>query len=469
MKKRSKVTVWAALFLLIGAWILPGNEETQTLRLVQDDAQDYMVSKIYVLKYIQANDIWPFVTSIIKRYNMNSSADCIEYGSDNQQILTVTCPVGMMPYVDDFIAKADRNVTIHGKVPGDIIKGTGITRCVYQPKYRSGQVLVNIIVNAMINAGPYSSVYAYDANSNQIYWKDNISNSEFSAQFLSFLDRPAPQIHLTFTLYEIRESTLQDLGLDYLAWKNGPGLNLFQAAWRAFDLSSAGSAAMQGISGPIGGFFFAPQFDFSFIRILEQNGNAKVVNSAELTVSNSDSATYQITFNPQFQNIIKSENDQSSVGISAGASLENAVQTLLILSSPIVCLHTGSETEFELAPYEPGQYAGKHGTLTFSYNIQSAGAKERNNYGSELIETSFIDGSVSMELAREKLLASWDRTMKVTQTIGIPFLSRIPILKYLFSTETTTEEKSFVYLTVKAEILNTAVPGNYTGRLTKLK
>ena len=74
-----------------------------------------------------------------------------------------------------------------------------------------------------------------------------------------------------------------------------------------------------------------------------------------------------------------------------------------------------------------------------------------------------------MELAREKLLASWDRTMKVTQTIGIPFLSRIPILKYLFSTETTTEEKSFVYLTVKAEILNTAVPGNYTGRLTKLK
>ncbi len=32
----------------------PAHPQTQTLRLVQDDAQDYMVSKIYYLKYVQA-------------------------------------------------------------------------------------------------------------------------------------------------------------------------------------------------------------------------------------------------------------------------------------------------------------------------------------------------------------------------------------------------------------------------------
>ena len=69
---------------------------------------------------------------------MNSTVNCVEYGADNAQMLTVTCPVEMMPYVDDFIAKADRNVLIDGKVPGDIVKGTGITRAVYRPKYRSG-------------------------------------------------------------------------------------------------------------------------------------------------------------------------------------------------------------------------------------------------------------------------------------------------------------------------------------------
>ena len=118
---------------------------TRTLRFVQDDAQDYMVSKIYILKYTQANDLMPWVMSIVKRYNMNSAVNCIDYGNSNQQILTVTCPVHMMPYVDDFIAKVDRNVEIDGKVPGDIIRGTGITRAVYRPKYRSGAPLCSTL------------------------------------------------------------------------------------------------------------------------------------------------------------------------------------------------------------------------------------------------------------------------------------------------------------------------------------
>ena len=200
---------------------------TQTLRFVQDDAQDYMVSKIYRLKYIQANDITPFVMGIVMRYNMNSTVNCVEYGADNAQMLTVTCPVEMMPYVDDFIAKADRNVLIDGKVPGDIVKGTGITRAVYRPKYRSGQALLNVLVDSQIGEGVYGSVYAWDRNSNQIYWKDNSSNTQYVYQFLGYLDRPAPQITLTFQLYEVRESTFRDLGIEYLAWKNGPGMNIF--------------------------------------------------------------------------------------------------------------------------------------------------------------------------------------------------------------------------------------------------
>ena len=237
------LTGFAVLLVLSGSIRLTAAESkpgTRTLRFVQDDAQDYMVSKLYILKYVQANDIMPWVMSIVKRYNMNSVVNCIEYGSSNQQILTVTCPVKMMPYVDDFIRKVDRNVKVDGKTPGDIIRGTGITRAVYRPKYRSGQDIINVIVNAVINEGPYGSVYGYDKNSNQIYWKDNSSNSEFMFQFLSWLDRPAPQINLHFNVYEVRESTLRDIGIEYLAWKNGPGLNLFQVAWDTFSISSGG-------------------------------------------------------------------------------------------------------------------------------------------------------------------------------------------------------------------------------------
>ena len=256
----------------------PAAQNIQKVHLIQDDAQDYMVSKIYQLKYVQANDIVPFVMGMTMRYNINSSVNTV-CGGNNEQLLTVTCPREMMPYVDDFVAKADRNIKIDGKQPGDIIRGTGITRAVYQPKYRSGEGLVNILVNSVIGTGPAGAVYAYDKNSNQIYWKDNSSNTSFVFEFLEFIDRPAPQIKFEFKLYELRESTLRDLGIEYLAWKNGPGLNIFQTAFDAFSLSSGGSAALTAISGPVGGFLVAPQFDASFIRMLAQKGNATKVSA----------------------------------------------------------------------------------------------------------------------------------------------------------------------------------------------
>ena len=458
----------ALLFFCVLGCLYGDEPKTQTLRLVQDDAQDYMVSKIYVLKYVQANDITPFVMSIVKRYNNNSIVNCIEYGNNNEQILTVTCPVGMMPYVDDFIKMVDRNVEIDGKVPGDIIKGTGITRAVYRPKYRSGQDLINVIVNAVIGEGPYGSVYGYDQNSNQIYWKDNASNSEFIYQFLDFLDRPPPQINLTFNVYEVRESSLRDIGIEYLAWKNGPGLNIFQAGFDAFGITSGGTAAIQAASGPLGGFFFAPQFDASFIRVLQQNGKATLQNTSNLTVSNSDTQSYEIMFNPQLQNIVKTNNDQTSVGASSVAQ-DGLNQIYMKIIKPIACLHSGEEIDFSIPSYRPGQYDGVPGTLFFGYDVQAANVVERNNYGTELVETTQLQGNSTIDLYQEKILASWDKEEEVEQTIGVPFLSEIPVLKYFFGTTTTSVEKTHVYLTVTAEILNTSPNREKSGVLQRLK
>ena len=454
----------------------PDAPGTQTLRFVQDDAQDYMVSKIYKLKYVQGNDITPFVMGMVMRYNMNSSVGSIEYGADNQQLLTVTCPVKMMPYVDDFIAKVDRDIKIDGRTPEDVIRGTGITRAVYRPKYRSGQAVLNVLVNSVIGAGPYGSVYAWDSDSNQIYWKDNSSNSEYVFQFLGYLDRPAPQITLDFTVREVRESTLRDIGIEYLSWKNGPGMNIFETAFEVFSVNSAGTAALQSLSGPVGGFFTAPQFDMSFIRFLQQSGNAEITNSATLTVANSDSADYEIFFNPQTQNIIKSDNDRSSVTLSAASGDQNS-QISLKISKPIVNIHYGGSQPgypkseaFEVKNYRPGDYGKLGGTLFFAYDLKTVNAVERNNTGAELIETGTIQGNSLIELNRETILGSWDLEQEVEQVIGVPFLCDIPILKYLFSTTTTSREKTRVYLSVTARLLDSARPADIeVGKLLRIK
>ncbi len=454
----------------------PAHLRARKVHLIQDDAQDRMVSKIYKLKYVQSNDLTPFVSGIVMRYNINSTVDSVSYGN-NQQWLTVTCPVKMMPYVDEFIAKADRDVKIAGKIPGEIIQGTGITRAVYRPQYRSGQTIADVLINSAIGTGPAGAIYAYDANSNQIYWKDNASNVSYVYQFLSFLDRPPPQITLVFTIYEVRESTLRDIGIEYLAWKNGPGLNLFQAGFNAFGLSSAGSAALQAVSGPFGGFFFAPQFDASFIRMLQQNGKADIANTATLTVSNSNTASYSIYFNPQHQNIVKSDNDQSSVDAGIIAASENIYQSYAKITAPVVNMRYGEtqsgypENEaFTVSPYDPQKFRKIPGTLFFQYELQAASVVERNNVGAELVETSRINGNCLIPLDKETVLGRWEKESTVTQVIGVPWLSEIPILRYLFSTETAAVEKTHVYATVHASLLNTSMPdGISAGVLKKIK
>ncbi len=454
----------------------PTAQKSRKVHLIQDDAQDKMVSKIYKLKYVQGNDLIPFVSGIVMRYNINSIVDSVSYGN-NQQWLTVTCPVEMMPYVDEFIAKADRNVKIAGKVPGEIIQGSGITRAVYRPLYRSGQAIADVLINSVIGTGPGGAIYAYDANSNQIYWKDNASNTSYVYQFLSYLDRPPPQITLVFTIYEIRESSLRDLGVDYLAWKNGPGLNIFQAGFDAFGLSSAGSAALQALSGPFGGFFFAPQFDASFIRMLQQNGKADIANTATMTVSNSNTASYSIYFNPQQQNIVKSDNDRTSVDTGIVAAAADAYQSYAKITGPVVNLRYGESQSgypdneaFSVAAYDPAKFRKLPGTLFFQYELQAASVVERNNVGAELVETSRINGNCLIPLDKETVLGRWEKESTVTQITGVPWLSEIPILRYLFSTETVAVEKTFVYATVHASLLDTARAGEITpGILKKIK
>ncbi len=455
----------------------PANtEEIKRIHLIQDDAQDYMVSKIYQLKYVQANDLVPFVMGMTMRYNINSSVNTI-LGGNNEQLLTVTCPEEMMPYVDDFIAKADRNIKVANRQSGDIIRGTGITRAVYQPKYRSGSGLINVLVNSVIGTGPAGAVYAYDQNSNQIYWKDNSSNTPFVFEFLTFIDRPAPQIVFELKLYEVRESRLRDLGIEYLAWKNGPGLNILQTAFDVFSLSSGGSAALQAVSGPVGGFLVAPQFDASFIRMLAQQGNANVTNTAMLNASNSDTQSYEIFFNPQLQNIVKNNNDQTSVTASSLNLPEGFNQLYLRIDQPIVNIHYGeaqtpypeSET-FTVKPYSPGTYSQYPGTVFFAYSIQSATVVERSNTGEELVNTTSMNSSVLLDLNQEFILGQWDSVQEVEQTIGVPFLSEIPIIKYLFSTTTVSKEKCKLYLAITPRLLNTTRPTEIkVGKLFEMK
>ena len=426
----------AAVLLAAGALTLPfaadAEEKVQKITFIEDDAQKNMASKIYYLKHTKAADIAPFIRSAVVRYTGGSQVSAINDSSRNRQILLVSTGINFMPYLDKLVEALDRNAKFDKY---SNITGTGIAVGYYQPTYRAVENMMTIMVEGAVAGGEKDAKIRFDAKRNMFYFKDTPSNVEDIKRKLAWLDKPVPQSRLELTVYELRDSDLQDIGIDYLAWKNGPGMNLFEVGYNALNIQVAekivnslvnrGAELFGSTSLGFGGFYTAPAFDMSFIRILQQNGKATIQSSASLLVSNVPGKEFSVSFAPEYQNIEKNEDHVTSVSVGGDSSLTAKITDAVIT-------------------------AGKNASVSFNYALSNRNVVERNNMGTELTEVEDVNASASLSFNKEVVLASWTRTAMVEQTIGVPFLCELPILKYIFGTTTKNAETIRCIVTVRA-------------------
>ena len=409
-------------------------EKVQTITFVQDDAQKLMVSKSYVLEHTKAVDLAPFVKSAAIRFDGNSSVSCMEDAANKRQILIVTTTVPMMPYIDEMVEALDRP----GKMNDydTIISGTGIAYGTYKPQFRSAESMLEVIEETGISSGPLDSVVKLDPKTGMFYFKDTPARVADIKAKLEWLDKEVPQTNIELKIYEVRDSDLIDVGVDYLAWKNGPGLNLFDAAFDVLSVKAAetiltgltqtGADLFGSFTYGFGGFYTAPAFDFSFIRLLQQNGRATINSTAALTVSNNPDAEFSVSFSPEYQNILKDEDHRTSVDVGGDATLNLNIFDATIAGS------------------------SENGGVTFGYSLVGSNVVERNNMGAEISEGSTVNGSIALTFGQEKLLACWNKASTVEQTIGVPFLCELPVLKYIFGTTTSNDETVHYFVTARA-------------------
>ena len=437
------------------------SNSTRTIRLRQDDAQVRFESKVYELKNTTAEEILPFVKSAVLRYDRNSTVRRVTAANNGSAVL-VSTGRDFMPYVDKIIETLDRKVSAKS-ADGSTISGTGMTRVSYTPQYRAADDLARVI-NSTINSST-GALYIND-ETNTIYWRDQDASAKRTLEWLKVLDRPLPQVRIRVNYYEVRDSDLKDWGFDYLAWKNGPGINLLNVGYNAGELIVnevlESVPYLMNSSWGLGGFFTAPQFDMSFIRCLQQAGNSNAVGTSSLMMLNTPVGTkaelallrevqsanpttapfiYRTSMSPEYQNIAKNVLGRTFVGKSFyedeyGVMHADPPQLELQILNPFVC-HT------------PGADA-KNGGVIFDYSLYFKSVVERGNTGAELSNSALFAGSSTLAFGKEKLLAVYEKENDVEQTIGLPVLCRIPILKYLFSTVTSIKERTYIAVTAEA-------------------
>lgn len=432
--------------------------KSRTVHFIQNDAQPQMVTKVYELKHLRASDITPFILGAVHRFSPQSNVQRLNYKHGKKQFLLVSTGQQMMPYVDKMIKELD----IPGLKDqmGSIVHSTGITRGSYRPKYRSGDDFVSILNSTTVGQG-----YVWNnARSNIIYWKTDHYHSEAKVRhWLQYMDRPLPQVRLTFKVYEVRDSDLLDVGLDYNAWKNGPGLALFSFSFedlwtRAYEeimnfITNEGISILGSSNFAWGGVFFAPPIDMSFIRLLGQRGAANISATGTLTVVNDYAGSYPISLAPEYQTIKKGDNDQTDI---ASLDSDNAKYHVTI-NNPTICLRQSPKKkygEYDYTRFSPQTYKAIGGVVIFSYKVIMNTPVERNNLGQVLVDSSEVNSSITLNLGTEKLLASYDTEQEIEQIVGIPWLIEIPYLKYIFGTTTRLKLKSTLFVSVKGELIH---------------
>lgn len=460
-KKMRTTLLMATAGIVLAVWsaTLPGataagngGEKVKRIEWLQDNAQKYMSTKIYELRHVRASDITPFVEGAVKRYRTDSRVQRLNYAAGKKEYLVVSTGTEMLPYVDEIVKALDRP---SGKLDamGSNIEGTGISNFVYFTKHRTSKDMEKIINQNILDDN--GRAYA-DVACAMIYWKSSVSKGKQIEKWLAALDRPVPQVALTLNVYEVRDSVLRDLGVDYVAWKNGPGLDLFGAGADMFNswgiekivevLGTKGFDYLTSSQFAFGGVFFAPQFDASFLKMLEQEGIATVASSASVTLVNGTNAT--ISFAPDFQNIVKSDNDKTTVETGA------ATTYTLNVGNSIINFKGGKYTKQESRDgylyYEEIPDAVS-GTIMFGYDFNVSSPVESNNLGTQLVNSTGMASSLCFDVGKEQLLGMWEQSYDIRQNIGIPFLSDIPILKYLFGTEKISRSTSKIFVTLRAE------------------
>ena len=426
----------AVLAIAAGAltlpFIAPAEEKVQKITFLEDDGQKTMATKIYTLKYSKAADVAPFVRSAVVRYYAPSKVATLNDSERNRQMLIVSTGINLLPYLDKIVEALDRNARFdkYSNIAGD-----GIAVGFYQPTFRATQSMLDVVTTGEVASGGEDGVVKFDPKRNMYYFKDTPATVDDIKAKLAWLDKAVPQSRIELTVYEVRDSDLKDIGIDYLAWKNGPGLNLFEVGYNALNvraaekvidfaagrgLDLAGTAALG-----FGGIYTAPAFDMSFVRLLQQNGKATVSSSASLLVSNVPGKTFSVEFAPEYQNIEKDKNHATSVSVGGDSSLKASISNAVIT-------------------------AGMQGKVNFKYTIANSNVVERNNMGAELTEQDHFGASITLPFNQEMVLAAWNRTSTVEQTIGVPFLCELPVLKYIFGTTTKNSEVTRCIVTARA-------------------
>ncbi len=280
------------------------DKDTEAVHFINTNNDPFVFTKVYKLKYADPYEIRPYVMAAVRSRRVDGNetkVEAIKY-VDGTGMLIVSAeeyrfskvPNGMS--IDSIIEELDKP---------ELSSSAGRKFYLYYPKYFDSVTLAGIVRKVGLVkaddetelAGGTDLVTA-DTGLNALLFYTTPSSVKTIQSILNEYDGPTTEAIVKYSIYELSYENDGNIGVDFQAWKNGPGADLFSAAaryssgWDFVNNTVANSTIKSSHTNFIN---FNPKWNSKYLDFLVSKSKAKVLTSGSLSVMNNCTATISST------------------------------------------------------------------------------------------------------------------------------------------------------------------------------
>lgn len=422
----------------------PNDGNVRVLRTDEKAALNDFVTATFPINNVSPRELRNVFRSILQLEG--GTAEVIRDKQTGENFLQVIAPSFTLPYIQRAIPTLDESWVREFD--------TGSADVYYKAMNR---VAADIDVFASEFASSDNGASAVDTTGNSISRIDEPYRIENYIKGAKMVDIPANQVLLDVAIYEITSNDDLKLGLDYIAWKNGPGRNLWNFLYTAVDshgdhdngISVFDPFAVEGLGHhhvEADQMFKSLNYllPSSFIDFLQVKGDARVVHTGTLQVKSANIAT--ISADDQLLALVSDQSDLDSVGgsgpvaynVGSSGESDNEFSGVFRDWDRQLNYSNAGSTGITLT-VQP--FVGLESMeLVLSLEVGDLTGVAPN--GTPLIGTRTLDTTVRLMDGQEYVVAHLKRTNNIEEAAKAPFLGDIPFAGYLFGGETQTNRKS---------------------------
>jgi type II secretory pathway component GspD/PulD (secretin) len=403
----------------------------KVLRTTNKAQTNKYVCEALEFKYVNPFDVVNFFESTISREEGGIYSFLNPDGKSG--FLVVICPEYQLPSLRQLARDLDRP---------SIASAPGSSYGFYRMRHRdiSNLQLRNIVSMHMDNWGALMP----DVQTNSVMIYDAKGGFDAANAKLLELDQPLRQVEMKVNIYEMDVNNDTKIGLDFEAWKNGPGKMLGVVSAQGQHLNNAYYGSASNHSNMRGTFLDYPS---SFFDFLVSKGKAKTLANTRAVAATGIPAVLSAMDEFVIYAVNNSPNVVPAVAFDKVVVIPDRDVKGKIATLPGTTVRAKTGVEVSLTPTVGDE------TTILDANVALTNLIGYDDKGYPALDTVKQVSQVSVKNGSEVIFGGLNRITVLKDTRKAPFFGSLPVIGYLFGGETSIHKESTVVVSVSPTLL----------------